>query len=232
MKLAEIAFACHIYGPMTEYDRSYQQFLNITKPQLDLSQEQHCLALLKWLNDWGCRQFAIEYHKMAAEQLRTWFQDKVYRLVPCDLNLLDFTDDDFNSVTFAYAELVSMKACQRITRNGSLSTIEFGPTGTAKILFALRPNSLIPWDIPMRSKFKYDGSAEDYMDYLKFVRENLEELNNACIARGYSLTELPHLLGRPKSSLTKLIDEYFWVTVSRNCPAPSRQELNQWALWW
>jgi len=142
------------------------------------------------------------------------------------------SDDDLASVRAAYAELVNRTASIRALRSGGKSRVKFGPTGTAKILFAIRPNSMIPWDVPMRSKFQFDDTAGDYVNYLKFVRKTIEELNDTCIRKGYHLSELPHLLGRPKSSLTKLIDEYHWVTVSRECPAPTSQELKEWGKWW
>jgi hypothetical protein len=232
MKLAELAFACYVYSGMTDYDSSYLQFLKKTKPQLDLSNEQHCMALLKWLNDWGCRQFAIAYHGLASEEIRIWFQDIGNQFFPLDKSLIDLSDYDFASVRAAYAGLVNRTASKRTSRNKGQSDVTFGPTGTAKILFAFRANALIPWDEPMRSKFQMDGSAGDYVKFLKKVRNNLEELNEICIKSGHRLSDLPELLGKPKYSLTKLIDEYHWVTISRNCAAPTSQELMQWVRWW
>jgi hypothetical protein len=232
MKLAELAFACYVYSRMTDYDSSYLQFLKKTKPQLDLGNEQHCKALLKWLNDWGCRQFAIAYHGLASEEMRSWFQDIGNQFFPLDKSLIDLSDYDFASVRAAYAGLVNRTASKRTSRNEGQSEVTFGPTGTAKILFAFRPNALIPWDVPMRTKFQLDGSAGDYVEFLKKVRSNLEELNELCIRSGHRLSDLPELLGKPKYSLTKLIDEYNWVTISRNCPTPTSQELMQWVRWW
>jgi len=152
---------------MTDYDSSYLQFLRKTEPQLDLGNEQHCKALLKWLNDWGCRQFAINYHGQASEEIRKWFIDSGKQLISIDKTILDLTEDDFASVKSVYAELVNKTASLRDLRSGGQSEVEFGPTGTAKILFALRPNSYIPWDEPMRTKFQLDGSAGDYVKFLK-----------------------------------------------------------------
>jgi hypothetical protein len=231
MKLSELAFSCYIYGRMTDYDSSYIQFLEKINPKLDLNIEKHRLALLKWLNDWGCRQFAIDYHDHASEEIRKWYQGVGTQLFSIDKKLLDLSEGDLAFVRTTYADLVNRTASMRTSRSGNKSRVGFGPTGTAKILFALRPNSLIPWDVPMRSRFQLDGSAGDYVKYLKLVRENLEELNDSCKSNGHNLFELPQLLGRPKSSLTKLVDEYFWVTVSRKCPTPSSQQLMQWGKW-
>lgn len=232
MRLSELAFACYIYSRMTDYDSSYLKFLEKTKPKLDLANEQHRKALLKWLNDWGCRQFAIAYHGLASDEILCWFYDIGNQLFPQDKALIDLSDNDFASVNIAYAGLVNRTASKRTTSNDAKSEVTFGPTGAAKILFAYRPNALIPWDEPMRAKFQLDGSAGDYVIFLKNVRNNLEELNVACNRSGHRLSDLPELLGRPDYSLTKLIDEYHWVTISRNCSAPTSQELLQWARWW
>jgi hypothetical protein len=232
MRLTELAFACYVYGRMTDFDSSYLQFLKKTKPNLDLNNKQHRMALLKWLNDWGCRQFSIKYHELASEEIRTWYQDVGNQLFSPDKTFLDLSDGDLASVRIAYTELVNRTASIRTLPNGDQSKVTIGPTGTAKILFALRPNSMIPWDEPMRSEFHYDGSAGDYTEYLLCVAENLGELNETCVRMGFKLSDLPQLLGRPKSSLTKLIDEYHWVTISRKCPTPTSQELKQWVQWW
>jgi len=105
---------------------------------------------------------------------------------------------------------------------GEHTKVEIGPTGTAKILFALRPNALIPWDEPMRKELTLNGLDSHYEKFLNIVRRHIEELNQACITRGHSLSALPQLLNRRTSSLVKLIDEYFWVTISRKCPVPKQ----------
>ena len=62
MTLAELAFACFCYQRMTDYDGSYLLFRQATQPFIDLGNQAHRASLLIWLNQWGCRQFAIEYH--------------------------------------------------------------------------------------------------------------------------------------------------------------------------
>lgn len=70
MTLAELAFSCACYGRSTDYDKPYLDFLQSTNGELDLSNPQHRKLLLVWLNQWGCRQFAVEYHKQASTVLR------------------------------------------------------------------------------------------------------------------------------------------------------------------
>jgi hypothetical protein len=152
--------------------------------------------------------------------------------LPCSFVKLKWIKSSLALVKRAYAELVVRTASMRERPRGGQTKVEIGPTGTAKILFALRPNALVPWDEPIRRHFQLDGSAHAYIGYLHIVRKNLEELDQACKELGHRLSDLPELLNRHTSSLVKLIDEYFWVTVSRKCPAPARAELLKWAAWW
>jgi hypothetical protein len=150
---------------------------------------------------------------------------------PNDRILLELSDDDIVLIGAAYAKLTERTASKRRARNGSESKVMVGPTGAAKILFALRPNALVPWDEPIREELRLDGSASSYINYLEIVKCNLEELSETCKRSGYSLSDLPKLIDRPSSSLAKLIDEYFWVTISRKCPTPTSDNLTRWANW-
>ncbi len=214
-----------------DYDSSYRQFLKATSPQINLQLEQHQKPLLKWLNYWGCRQFAKEYHPLAAQEIAEWYKEISLQLFSINTELLSLTDDDFALVERAYAKLVSRTASIRKSAKGTESRVKVGPTGTAKILFALRPNALIPWDNPIRDKLNLDGTAHSYCAYLRIVKNHLEELSLDCIKFGLSIADLPDILDRPVSSVAKLMDEYFWVTISRKCPTPDDSRFMRWITW-
>jgi hypothetical protein len=189
------------------------------------------MSLLKWLNNWGCRQFAIEYHTLASHEIWIWYQENVTRMFPADVTLLSLSNEDLAQVEQAYDQLISRTASRRTMRNGNEISVEIGPTGASKILFALRPLALIPWDDPIRKRFGLDGSARSYTSFLRNVMTNLNELEQTCGEKGYTITDLPNLLGRPTSSIAKMIDEYFWVTITRGCPVPPEDEILRWATW-
>jgi hypothetical protein len=231
MKLGELAFACYIYGRMSDYDSSYRRLVDATRPRLDLRSKQHLLALLKWLNEWGCRQFAKEHHDLAAQEIGEWHKEIGHKLFHTDKTLLSLTDDDFMLVEQAYVGLIGKTASYRNSSKGRKVRVEVGPTGAAKILFALRPNALIPWDDPIREELRLDGSAHSYRVYLGIAKDYLDGLTQACKENGFELTDLPAVLGRAESSVAKLMDEFFWVTISRKCPAPSGVELKRWVSW-
>jgi len=232
MKLAELAFGCYIYSHMSDYDSSYVRFLESTKPQLDLQLEHHRMSLLKWLNNWGCRQFAREHHMLASEEIRKWYQESGAQMFPADVTLLSLSNEDLAQVEQAYARLVSRTASRRRMNNDTETRVEIGPTGASKILFALRPLALIPWDDPIRKRFGVDGSACSYTKFLRNVRTILNKLEQSCEEKGYIITDLPNLLGRPTSSIAKMLDEYFWVTITRGCPVPPEDEISRWTTWW
>ena len=72
MRLFELAFACRIYGGRTRFDVGYLDFVDKTGGSLNFMDSAHMKALLVWLNSWGCRQFALDYHKEAAKSIARW----------------------------------------------------------------------------------------------------------------------------------------------------------------
>jgi len=90
---------------------------------------------------------------------------------------------------------------------------------------------LIPWDDPIRENSELDGSGRSYCDFLREAQGWLLELSRECQRHGFQLSDLPKKLNEPESTLVKLIDEYLWVTICQNCPAPEKSELERWAGW-
>jgi hypothetical protein len=231
MKLRDLSFACYVYAGMSDYDSSYNRLRSETLPQIDLSLHKHQISLLRWLNDWGCRQFSKDHHALAANEISSWYNRFSPRFFAPQKMLHSLSDDELNFVQETFGDLMHRTASMRKTRNKQTSRIEIGPTGAAKILFALRPNAMVPWDIQIRSNHGLDGSARSYRSFLITVREHLTELNIECEKYGMNFEELPVLLGRPGSSLVKLVDEFFWVTITRKCMPPSENLLGQWIEW-
>jgi hypothetical protein len=66
MRFRELAYTCPLYAAFTDFDKSIIEFRSVASPALDLGNAAHRKALLKWLNSWGCRQFAKDHHPMAS----------------------------------------------------------------------------------------------------------------------------------------------------------------------
>jgi len=229
VRLSELAYACHLYGapPNSKYDTAYSDFLAATEPAFDILDHRHRRDLLVWLNKWRCRQFKRECHGQASEHLRNWAQENLTRLPPTGSSLLTLTDVDFVNAGTLYASLRNLQASVR-QRSGNSYPVTFGPIGAAKILFALRNQVFPPWDTSIRVHLGYDVSQESYIEYLQWVRRELQEVIADAEAHGIAKTDIPSTLGRPFSSLPKLVDEYNWVTITKDHKPPSLEDINNW----
>lgn len=225
MKLYEIAIASFIFNSITGFNNAYLDLLKETDGEPDLSVDTHRLEILKWLNKWGCRQFKKDFHKYASNQLYEWYQENKDLLPNRDINIWKLVD--FDSIGKLFISLSSRVAAYR-KRNETEIAASFGPTGASKILFAVRPKSLILWDIPMRKKFQLSSDAEGYIAYLKKVISSCKELEEQCKKNNFSLEEFPEIIKRPNITMPKLIDEYHWITVTRNFKIPDSKIFKEW----
>ncbi len=107
----------------------------------------------------------------------------------------------------------------------------FGPTGASKILFALRPQSMIAWDIPIRGSLKYADNGDSYVRYLLKALDELESLMLSCQKHGVPIEDIPRLLGRDCATVAQMVGEYFWVTLTRSCYPPKGDRAELWSRW-
>ena len=195
---------------------------------LDLSLEDHRLALLKFLNDWGCRNLATEWHGLASEKLDRWYSGArdLLRLPDGSPANLDVTR--LGDLARVFDSLSTRIAAKR-TRKGRVVPVSFGPTATSKSLFALMPHALPAWDEPMRKAFGYDGDGESYVEFVKDIHRKIVETEQYCGSRGFNLEDLPAKLGRPAyTTVVQLMVEYYWITVTREVSLPSKDTVREW----
>ena len=48
---------------------------------------------------------------------------------------------------------------------------------------------------------------------------------------GVSRSQLPAIIGRSESTLPKIVDEYFWVTITLGFAVPKVSDLQTWTRW-
>jgi len=227
MTLYEVAFACWVFGNVLDFDKSYERFLKAVDRTPDLNNREHRQALLEWLNDWGCRQFACKDHCQAGSELLSWHNEFGSVLPAAEKHLWQLDDAEVTQAVHAYADLALRVASLRAGK----SRVRFGPVGAAKILFALRPRAFPPWDRPIQKELRYDGSPQSYRHYLEHVIGLLRHLSAACQRHGFQLADFPLRLERHLSTPVKLIDEYYWVTVTGGCKLPAPETVKQWLEW-
>ena len=230
MKLYELAFACWVYPAFGDFDKSLSEFRRKVGPDLDPFNAAHREALFVWLNAWGCRQFAKDYYAMAGRSLTAWAERFMDRLPRRGATLVELPDSALDLAAETYGNLMERRACLR-TRKSKASCVTFGPTGAAKTLFALRPSALLPWDDPIREKLNFDGSADSYRRFLQRAQRQAQELSADAARFGLDLSRIRSVLGRPNSTICKLIDEYHRITMSKGCQPPSTDQLGMWTRW-
>jgi hypothetical protein len=219
MDLNELASACALYKTKTNFDYSYINFLNSIDNSLDLNKPDHRKFLLIWLNSWACRQFVIDYHRFASEQIFEWYKNLKPFIPEKSINIWELADDDLDKIKILYDTLVNTPVSKKY-RNNIEMVNHAGPTGAAKTLFALRPKSLILWDIPMRRYFNNGDNGYAYIKYIRKVNEYINNLIVQCKKNNFSIEELPMKIDRPYSTIPKLIDEYNWVTITKGWQIP------------
>lgn len=206
------------------------KFRSVASPALDLGNAVHRKALLEWLNSWGCMSLAKHWHPMASNALLRWGRRYLDRLPQDSLGLVELPEPALDAAAEAYGNLKGRRASMRLTGPRSID-VTFGPTASAKVLYALRPEAFPPWDDPIRKKLGYDGSPESYRKFLSSVQKDVRRLEEEAAHLGISSTDIPKLMTRPGSSLPKLVDEYHWVTITKACTPPTEDELERWASW-
>jgi hypothetical protein len=229
MKLYELAYCCRLYGHLTGYDRHLSQLHQRVGSGLDPLIPAHRTALFQWLNGWGCRQFAREHHATtASDSLVQWAASWLDRLPASPEQLTNLSAARLERCAEAYDALRVLSASRRTLNSGRVSVVTYGPTGTAKTLFALRPNVFPPWDDPIRILLGFGKDGASFQRYLTEVASTLREL---AAEAGIPVTALPELVQRPNSSPPKLVDEYNWVVRTKRCPPPTPEEVLRWADW-
>jgi hypothetical protein len=229
MRLYELAYGCRIYGELTGFDRSIQKFRRSVHPQLDPYDDGHAQALFDWLNDWGCRQFSVAHHMtVASPSLRRWSDIWMAKLPDADVQIDQLTALDLDGIAAAYGDLVGAAAGYRDHKTGALSEVKYGATGASKALHGLRPLLFPPWDRPFRNTQRYGEGTSAYRSYLSRVINDLESV----AAEGrVSVSDIPDAIDRPDSSPVKLIDEYYWATITRRVVPPQPEILQRWVTW-
>jgi len=226
--LGKIAVASLLFDSLTPYNTSLVNFRSATGDGMDLAIQEHRDALMNWLNDWGCRHLSKDQHQVASKSILDWYQTNCATFFSDKTPLWQLENQEIETVANAYGSLKDKAGARRV-RGGNKREVHIGPTAASKILFAIRPKALMPWDEAMRVAFKCDGSPESYFKYLLTIRNLTLHIGNLCRNKGFQIDDLPKELGRSNSTVLALVNEYIWVTETRKVKLPSSGTLTQWA---
>jgi hypothetical protein len=126
MKVIDVAFSGYVYSQMTGYDKSYLDFATSVSNPLDLLSRREAMATIKWLNKWGCRQFAIAYRERAADQIMEWYLAHKADLVPPSVVILEMSAPQIQASDSAFNDLASRKASERKGSSGGTLPVRIG----------------------------------------------------------------------------------------------------------
>ncbi|MEU4832222.1 hypothetical protein [Streptosporangium sp. NPDC023615] len=186
-------------------DRSWERLLAATGPRVDPALPAHRRALLTWLNAWGCR---LRYpregeHDVFCAGTAAWWERRREDLPAPGVTLATLGDAGIDVLGACYAELSAMPATPG-ARPRSL-----GPTAATKLLHALRPEALMPWDAAIADALHGSRTADAYRAHLRLGREWARRL---LAEAGLGEQALAAELGRPGRPLAKMLDDYCYLT--------------------
>ena len=226
--LCKLAVAGMLFNSLTPYNNSLALFKSATGDSIDLVNSEHRNALMKWLNDWGCRHLSEDQHQVASQSILAWYQTNNDALFSNHKPLWELGDHELDTIAQTYGSLKDRLGARRISY-GNSSDVHIGATAASKILFAIRPKAVMPWDDAMRKSFNCDGSPLSYSKYLNKIRNITLHIDTLCANKGFQINDLPGKIGRPNSTVLELINEFVWVTETRKVKLPSLETITQWA---
>ncbi|WP_280664748.1 MULTISPECIES: hypothetical protein [unclassified Kitasatospora] len=202
---AELRSTAAVFNGYANVDSSWLRLLESTRPGLDLARGEHRTALLRWLNSWGCR---IRYPREGEpdrydEQLALWWQQHGAAL-PSG-GLAELTDSQIDLLASAFGPLAAIQV------SGGKAVRTLGPTAAAKALYALRPQSVMPWDAAIAQSLHGTRDAAAFGRHLRLGRAWAQAVLTEA---GTTQEALPELVGRPAVSLAKLLDEYLYLELT------------------
>lgn len=222
MKLLHLKIACYLYNQFTDYDNSYLE-LSKKHPNLELNNPRHIKDLIEWLRSWGCRQFKKDNEDISINSIRDWYESKESKIPNRSNYLIDYDlSKNKRLITEIFDDLSKRKAAVRHRKNTEID-VRIGPVGTAKTLFALRPDLFSPWDKPIYNKLALEDNGSGYVDYLSKIQKELGEIRHSLKDTNIKWHELFEYLEKRHNSYPKLIDEYYWITITNRCE-PSKIE--------
>lgn len=210
-----VAYASRLFREI-DASGSLTKFRETTKPVLDLGKPKHGLALLQWLNEWGCRINRKSFENIS-ERLAEWFPECGRQLPQAEIHNLK--DPDREQLAHAYQQLIAIEG--------------FGPTGASKALFALCPHAAIPWDGAIQEKFGLGGrEPEKYRQMLICSAGEAQVVIADATRHGAPDSRMiPQAIESQALTLTELLDQYHWVTITRRHKVPTTGELARWTEW-
>ncbi|MGB9022839.1 MAG: hypothetical protein WCC94_05315 [Candidatus Bathyarchaeia archaeon] len=231
IRWSEFAWAAFLYGALGG-DEEYQKLIRDKDLEIQLrkdptaveADEFQAKVIRGFLNAWRCR---VESSRQAALDVLSAIADLGPNLkVLGALTLRDITSGHMNVIAECYGQIREVG-------------YHFGATATSKLLHVLHRDLFVMWDKPILERFhkrepRISDSGRGYFFFIQRMQELAVEVDSAF--RVASPTLVPpvqanddaagylsaRMLYNPQKSLAKYLDEYNWITVTREVQVPPR----------
>ena len=178
----------------------------------DLTNPEHAAELLAWLNKWQCRIRKPRPGEVNffADSLEAWWKTFEGELPSVTVGLAQMSDAELQRLSGAYADLYMRTGA--VNSNGRRRGV--GPTAAAKLLYFVRPKGVTAWDKAISQRTGGGSNGEAFLEHLTLCRRWAESIEAEGQQLGLNADEIGPHLGRPKSSVAKLIDEWLYGTIT------------------
>src|SRR4051812_40034142 len=102
MTLQELRVNSYLYLNFSDNERNYK---DIARKNLDVLNNRDSKRLMKFLNDWKCRQFKITDHNEARAALRNWYRQNESQLPSINRKLINISDKHICSFESLFEDL-------------------------------------------------------------------------------------------------------------------------------
>jgi hypothetical protein len=189
-------------------DTSLEALVVATAGAPNPSRLDHVVALRIWLNAWNCRiPYPGDGVDLLVSSLDGWWR-RHRRQLP-DGPLRDVDDRGLDALAGAYSDLARLPA--GLNRHGRLRSM--APTASSKLLWVLRPETACPWDVAIAKAGGQGSEIAGYANHLRKARAWSRLITIEAAARG--IDDVPAHVGRPRTSLVKVYDEWCYLTITR-----------------
>ena len=199
-------------------DSSPAVLLSASGDAVDLAVAGQRDELRRWLNTWGCR---LRYPQpgepdVFSDSLAQWWASGGSGLP--DNPVAELSDADVGTLADSYADLAARPAAVLTRRGAPAGHRVIAPTAASKIMFALRPETVPPWDAAIARATAGGTSRDHFASHLEAARAWVGAVQDE--ARRHGIADVPAYAGRPRSSLARVWDEWLYLTVTRGCRIP------------
>jgi hypothetical protein len=203
--LVALREASTVFTSLGAVDRASLELRARTGSSVDLAVPGHRDALLRWLNAWGCRIRTPRPGEPAPFQdnVEAWGRRYVDALPTRPLARV--RDADIAVLGTAHAALAALL----VTAGPTVRTL--GSTAAAKLLFALRPRTVMSWDAAIARALHGARDGDAFARHQELGRNWASTL---LADTGLTEARLTAAAGRPGISLAKLLDEYCYVRIT------------------